>query len=108
MAELTGLAWRFDGSNGDNEGNFYCGYGLAVQLLAHCAPSDDPFGAGRKMIGHAGDAYGLRSGLWIDRKKGTGVAYFATGTDPAAPGTYSAFSRIEEELAEGKNASAVR
>ncbi len=85
MAEMTGLAWRFDGSNGDNEGNFYCGYGLAVQILAQCPPSDDPFGDGRALIGHAGDAYGLRSGLWVDRERGIGIAYFATGLGDEPP-----------------------
>ena len=31
------------------------------------------------LVGHAGDAYGLRSGLWIDRERGVGIAYFVTG-----------------------------
>ena len=99
MAELTGLAWRFDGSNGDNEGNFYCGYGLAVQILAQCPPSDDPFGSGRKLIGHAGDAYGLRSGLWVDRDRGIGIAYFATGLGEDPKRGRSAYRSIEEWLA---------
>ena len=34
---------------------------------------------GAALVGHAGDAYGLRSGLWIDPARGTGIAYFATG-----------------------------
>ena len=61
-------AWRFDGSNGDTDSGFYCAYGLAVQSLpaARQGCNDDLFGDGRAMIGHAGDAYGLRSGLWID------------------------------------------
>jgi CubicO group peptidase (beta-lactamase class C family) len=99
MAELTGLAWRFDGSNGDNEGNFYCGYGLAVQILAQCPPSDDPFGDGKMLIGHAGDAYGLRSGLWVDRARGIGIAYFATGLGDDPPRGRSAYRSIEEWLA---------
>ena len=99
MTELTGLAWRFDGSNGDNEQNFYCGYGLAVQILAQCAPSDDPFGGSRILLGHAGDAYGLRSGLWIDRARGVGIAYFATGLGEDPPRGRSAYRSIEEWLA---------
>ena len=99
LAEMERLHWRFDGSNGDTETNFYCGYGLAVQILAQCAPKDDPFGDGRPRLGHAGDAYGLRSGLWIDRAGGRGVAYFATtlGDDP--PRGRSAYRAIEEWLA---------
>lgn len=100
MAELTRLEWRFDGSNGDNEQNFYCGYGLAVQILSQCPPSDDPFGGGRMLIGHAGDAYGLRSGLWVDRSRGVGIAYFATGLGEDPQRGRSAYRRIEEWLAE--------
>ena len=80
-----------------------CRYGLAVQTLAtpldRCG--DDPFGDHVARSGHAGDAYGLRSGLWIDPGTGTGVAYFATDAGGSRSGTHSAFSRIEETLASG-------
>lgn len=99
LAEMERLHWRFDGSNGDTEQDFYCGYGLAVQRLAQCAPRDDPFGDGRPRLGHAGDAYGLRSGLWIDRARGTGIAYFATALGDDPPRGRSAYRAIEEWLA---------
>jgi CubicO group peptidase (beta-lactamase class C family) len=99
LAEMERLHWRYDGSNGDTEQDFYCGYGLAVQILAQCAPHDDPFGDGEPRLGHAGDAYGLRSGLWIDRAKGTGIAYFATGLGDDPPRGKSAYRTIEEWLA---------
>jgi CubicO group peptidase (beta-lactamase class C family) len=99
LAEMRKLHWRFDGTNGDSEQNFYCGYGLATQILAQCPPSDDPFGNGRPRIGHAGDAYGLRSGLWIDRATGRGIAYFATGLGDDPPRGRSAYRAIEEWLA---------
>ena len=99
LAEMERLHWRFDGSNGDTEGQFYCGYGLAVQVLAQCAPKDDPFGDGRPRLGHAGDAYGLRSGLWIDRSKGSGIAYFATALGDDPPRGRSAYRAVEEWLA---------
>jgi len=97
---MTGSAWSYDGSNGETEGGFYCAYGLAVQLLPRLVPGcrDDLFG-GRAMIGHAGDAYGLRSGLWIDAGTGTGIAFFATGNGEDPPrGRRSAYRAIEEEL----------
>lgn len=99
VAELVRPLWTLDGANGDSEGGFYCRYGLAVTFLATNAPGcrDDPFGDGRARIGHAGEAYGLRSGLWIDRARGTGVAYFATDV-PDARG-HSAFTATEERLA---------
>lgn len=96
-------AWTFDGGNGDLQGGFMCGYGLAVQILAHDQGGckDDPFGDGVARVGHAGDAYGLKSGLWLDRAKGTGVAYFATDVLDADAGLHSAYTRIEEQLARG-------
>jgi len=99
LAEMERLHWRFDGGNGDTEGHFYCGYGLAVQILAQCAPKDDPFADGKIRLGHAGDAYGLRSGLWIDPATGRGIAYFATGLGDDPPRGRSAYRAIEEWLA---------
>lgn len=103
IAELERVAWRFDGANGDTSNGFYCQYGLAVTALPTkregCA--DDLFGDGRAHVGHAGEAYGLRSGLWIDRAKGTGLAFFATATSPDSKGA-TAFSREEERLAREK------
>jgi hypothetical protein len=57
---------------------------------------DDPAGDGIARVGHAGDAYGLRSGLWIDRARGTGVAYFVTGLAEAPPRGRSAYRAAEE------------
>ncbi|MCR5870479.1 MULTISPECIES: serine hydrolase domain-containing protein [unclassified Sphingomonas] len=103
IAELERVAWRFDGANGDTTGGFYCQYGLAVTTLptARAGCDDDLFGDGRTRIGHAGEAYGLRSGLWIDRAAGKGVAFFATATPPTSKGR-SAFSVEEEKLAKGR------
>ena len=99
LAEMERLHWKSDGTNGDTEGQFYCGYGLAMQLLAQCAPADDPFGDGKPRLGHAGDAYGLRGGLWIDPASGRGIAYFATGLGDDPPKGRSAYRAVEEWLA---------
>lgn len=103
IAELERVLWRFDGANGDTSNGFYCQYGLAVTMLPtkRDGCSDDLFGDGRARVGHAGDAYGLRSGLWIDRATGTGVAFFATAT-PADSKGVTAFTREEERLAREK------
>ncbi len=98
-------AWTFDGTNGDSSNGFYCRYGLGVTRLPTPVPgcADDLFGDARERIGHAGEAYGLRSGLWIDRAAGTGVAFFATAVpDEGAKGKRSAFTAAEERLAEGR------
>lgn len=97
---LLSPAWRFSGTNGSRSGESegICSYGLATQQLAtqlhRCA--DDPEGSGRRWIGHAGDAYGLRSGLWIDTAAGVGIAYFVTGLPPTPPPGRSSFSAAEE------------
>ena len=111
VALLDTPVWRYDGSNGvigeedePNRGGFFCAYGLATQQLAQgdgkrCR--DDLFGDGRARIGHSGNAYGLLSGLWIDRAAGTGVAYFATGVANDSSGARSNFSATEEQGASG-------
>lgn len=105
LAALTTPLWTFNGSNGETDGGFYCRYALAVQTLAtkQGGCRDDLFGDGKERIGHAGEAYGLRSGLWIDRAAGKGVAFFATAVPDEAPkGKRSAFTRVEAQLAMGK------
>ncbi|HEU4967647.1 serine hydrolase [Sphingomonas sp.] len=99
VALLAGPEWRFDGSNGETENGYYCRYGLAVHLLATTGCRDDPFGDEVQRIGHSGDAYGLRSGLWIDRQSGQGIANFVTAVPDDAPKGRSAFTAAEEALA---------
>jgi len=109
VAMLRTPLWIYDGSNGDtgedpagnSQAGFICSYGLATMLLAtpRAGCHDDPFGDGRRRFGHAGDAYGLRSGLWIDPKAGKGVAYFATDVSLEDKPEHSAYTRTEERLA---------
>lgn len=100
VAAMIGPAWVYDGKNGDTENGFWCAYGLAVQSLAASpACRNDPFGDGRRRVGHSGDAYGLKSGLWIDRVTARGTAYFVTAVPDDAPRGRSGFTRAEEGLA---------
>ena len=110
--------WTFDGINGEtdeddgsgnNQSGFMCRYGLAVQALATPGEGchDDPFGDGRPRVGHAGSAYGVKSGLWLDMERGEGVAYFAADVLDADAGSRSAFTRIEEMLARGEQVATV-
>ena len=93
--------WRFDGTNGETDGGFYCAYGLGVQILpgAHEQCRDDLFGSDRQMVGHAGDAYRVRSGLWVDRERGVGIAYFAANNGKDPPRGRTAYRAVEEWLA---------
>jgi len=90
--------WRFDGSNGSTEKGFYCSYGLATQQIPTRVPgcADDMGTGGAVLVGHAGDAYGMKAGLWIDRARGRGIAYFVTGVpDQARRDDRSAFTAAE-------------
>ncbi|TZG29654.1 serine hydrolase domain-containing protein [Sphingomonas montanisoli] len=100
--------WTYNGTNGitgESTPGTICRYGLASQTLATQRDGcrEDVFGDGVPRVGHAGEAYGLRSGLWIDRAAQTGVAYFVTAIpDDAPPGAHSAFTAAEERMATGK------
>jgi CubicO group peptidase (beta-lactamase class C family) len=93
---LLTQVWRYDGRNGSREGESatICSYGLSTQQIPTRGCPDDPGTNGALLIGHAGDAYGLRSGLWIDRTRGRGIAYFVTGV-PDDPPDRSEFSAAE-------------
>lgn len=108
VALLETPLWTYNGltggaSNGDTSDGFTCSYGLAVTFLATPVAGcrDDPFGDGRRRLGHAGDAYGLKAGLWIDPARGTGVAYFATDVPPDIRAPDSAYSPAEVALVRG-------
>ncbi len=91
--------WRFDGGNGVTDGGFYCSYGHATQQIPTPVPgcADDMGTHGGTLVGHAGDAYGLKAGIWIDRARGLGIAYFVTGVPEKAPrASDSGFTAAEE------------
>ena len=105
-AQLVKPQWRFDGTNGLGEdgtaSGFFCAYGLAIQTIesggTRCR--DALFGDGTARLGHSGDAYGLKSGLWWDPASGRGMAYFTTEVPPDASAGRTAFTRAEESLVE--------
>jgi CubicO group peptidase (beta-lactamase class C family) len=96
---LVTQVWRYDGHNGVTDKGFYCSVGHATQQIPTKAPgcADDMGTRGRLLVGHAGDAYGLRGGLWIDRVRDVGIAYFVTGLpEKPARARDSAFSAAEQ------------
>ena len=103
--EMVHARWRFDGSNGLGEdgaaSGFFCAYGLAVQRIGSRGERcrDDLLGDGVARLGHSGDAYGLKSGLWYDQTTGKGLVYFTTEVAPEAPTGKTAFTAAEEALA---------
>ena len=63
---------------------FFCEYGLAMHQVevSDVECQDRLFSDGLARIGHAGEAYGLRSGLWYSRATNKGFAYFTTAVPP--------------------------
>jgi hypothetical protein len=97
---LLTQVWRFNGSNGQTDGGFYCSAGNGTHEIPSRTPgcADDMGTKGAVLVGHAGDAYGLKSGIWIDRTRGRGIAYFVTGVgDPAPKARGSAYTAAETE-----------
>ena len=93
---LLRQVWRFDGTNGVTDGTFYCSAGNGTHRLPNPGCADNLAGNGTVYAGHAGDAYGLKSGLWIDPQRGVGIAYFVTGVpDPAPKAGGSAYTAAE-------------
>ncbi|WP_379545602.1 serine hydrolase domain-containing protein [Qipengyuania sp. DSG2-2] len=74
-----------DGISRDQE--FFCAYGLHAQMIQidpNC--NDQLFDGGETHFGHAGEAYGLRSGLWWNGDGEKGIAYFTSAVpDRSAP-----------------------
>jgi CubicO group peptidase (beta-lactamase class C family) len=97
---LMTQVWRFDGTNGQTDGGFYCSAGNGTHQLPNPQPgcADDMGTRGAVLVGHAGDAYNMKSGLWIDPQRGRGIAYFVTGVpDPAPKAPASAYTAAEVE-----------
>ncbi|HZU51505.1 MAG TPA: serine hydrolase [Sphingomicrobium sp.] len=95
---LLTQVWRFDGSNGQTDGGFYCSAGNGTHQLPNRQPgcADDIGTRGSVLVGHAGDAYNMKSGIWIDRAHQHGIAYFVTAVpDPAPKEPGSAYTAAE-------------
>lgn len=107
--ELTRAQWTAKpGPKGGNGGldeygesnGFFCSYGLGLQRIGSARPGcrDDVFGDRKARMGHSGEAYGLRSGLWWDPRTKRGLAYFTSAVPDDAPRGRSAFTAREEAL----------
>lgn len=94
--------WRYDAGkqNGDAYGGAILAYGLGMQILTD-AGGDSLFPGCAGWVGHAGDAYGLVSGLWIEPTTGRGMVYLVNGTAAPLSALHgrSKFTAVEEQIA---------
>lgn len=86
--------------NNTDDQEFFCAYGLHVQMIqmARSGCDDSLFADGLARLGHAGEAYGLRSGLWFHRRSGTGIAYFISAVPDRSNPDEGGFAPEEIEL----------
>jgi len=103
-AQWTAKPWQIGGNGGLDEygksNGAFCAYGLGLQRIGSGAPGchDDVFGDRTPRMGHSGEAYGLRSGLWWNPRTKRGLAYFTSAVPDDAPIGQSAFTAREESL----------
>jgi len=77
FAEMTKMQWRFNGANGDDDRGYFNAYGLGVHIHQDSK--------GTRWIGHVGEAYALRAGLWVNPKTRRGFAQFVTMVPAETP-----------------------
>lgn len=77
FAEMTRMQWRFNGRNGDDDLGYFKAYGLGVHI--------HPDSNGAIWIGHVGEAYALRAGLWVNPATKRGFAQFVTMVPAETP-----------------------
>lgn len=102
LAEMTGVAWNFNGSNGDNYFGLFNRWGLGVhhanttsgdQLCA-----DQGWGS---FIGHPGEAYGLVSDAYYAENEDVAFVFMHNGIWPGYdPGAQSTWYLLEESIFE--------
>jgi len=100
IALMLGNEWIWNGSNGDNYYGLFRSWGLGVHRITAQAGGDIVF-PGTAMFGHAGEAYGLISDLYVDPATGFGLVFITNGYTPGnayAFGASSAFYGVEEEV----------
>lgn len=87
----------FEGQTGARQ--LFCHYGLGLQVLempgSDC--DDTLFATGQPWVGHAGEAYGLLSGLWFDGAGERGFVYFLTQAPPPPGGEDTGNFTLQEK-----------
>ncbi len=77
FAEMTRMQWRDTGFNGDTDNGYFKAYGLGVHI--------HPDSKGTIWIGHVGEAYALRAGLWVNPATRKGFAQYVTMVPAETP-----------------------
>lgn len=99
VTTMTNSQWKSDGTNGDNANGLFRSWGLGVHLITNTKDNDEIFLGDVNIMGHAGDAYGLVSDVFVDIKKGIGFVFITNGCGKGyAPSDSSSFYAIEKDV----------
>ncbi|MCW5899853.1 MAG: beta-lactamase family protein [Flavobacteriales bacterium] len=99
-ATMVANEWQWNGTNGDNYYGLFRSWGLGAHRIT-ATPGGDVVLPGILMLGHAGEAYGLISDLYLEPATGFGLVFITNGYTPGNNYTFgvnSAFYRVEEEV----------
>jgi CubicO group peptidase (beta-lactamase class C family) len=90
--------WTYNGSNGETDDGRKVSWGLSIAVLGS-TPSSDLIPQGVVLYGHGGDAYGLISKFYYDRKSRSGLIIMTNGIfNKLTRGSYPAFNDFEEAV----------
>lgn len=90
--------WKYNGSNGENNGGLLMCWGLGVQIITN-TPSGDMIFKDLPLKGHSGSAYGLISGFYFDPRSRSGFIFMTNGVyGELKKGTYSSYFDFEEAI----------
>lgn len=70
--------WKYNGNNGDNYHKLFNEWGLGTHMITNTANGDIIFDK-VKMIGHAGNAYGLISDMYFEKGEKFGLIFITNG-----------------------------
>lgn len=96
--------WQYDGHNGDSCNDTLLTYGLGTFFVSGSGPARCSRSREMDLWGHTGQAFGLLSGLFLNRERKSGFAYILNGEaipeeeDPRSLGVYSTNYRWEEQV----------
>jgi CubicO group peptidase (beta-lactamase class C family) len=77
FTEMTRPQWTFNGKNGDDEKGAFISFGLGIHI--------ETDSKGARWIGHIGEAYSLRAGLWVNPDSKETRLKISTMVDEFAP-----------------------
>lgn len=91
--------WTYNGKNGDNYDGLFRSWGLGIHRVTSKSKNDIVFSDSKLMFGHAGEAYGLVSDAYFDKRENIGVVFLTNGIGSGyKTNKVSKFYTVENEI----------